>query len=827
MKNTLLLSAAALTLLMTSPVHAQTSDNDTADGVDEIVVTGTSQARTKFDTSYAVTTLDSAAIEKISPTSFADLVGQVPGIQVEASGGEVQNIFRTRGIPDEGNFISFQQDGLTLYQSGSGPFFTGDVLNRVDLFTERLEVVRGGSAPVFASNAAAIFNQITRRGGPKAEGAVKVTVGDQGLFRGEGYVSGPIAEDTYFAVGGFWRHNDGVRDPGDFPLDRGGQIRGNIRHEFDNGHELTVTGLYLNDNNQFFLPIPLADPRDPSVSLDSIIDAQTGTLTTDALRNVRFVYGDGEGGIVTQDRDIADGRAIEYSNIGVHYKGELAGWNINAKFGHGTGRLDFDAVYSIFQPLDAADLLADNLAGAQAAFGDISLNFAEVGSNGQTLFNPNAASLGLVNQIQYRTAESDFSSTTADLQFNRVFETEMGTHDFSIGGIASNYGASLLGRYQNYLTVLEDAPALLDIAAFDNSTGDVAGFVTDNGVLSFSNVLFGGDSDISLFGIWVNDSWQVTDKLRLDGGIRFEYYDIDGFGRDVVQGVDLGDPNTLADDSTRAFNGNITQRSGTVDVLPWSVGVNYDFTDNFGLYARWAQSNRLPFEVVGTIFNASSLEGTKARQQEIGLKYVSPTFTAYVTGFRSVFDPFNQRFETVNPATGEREFINFDGEAETIGVEGDVTWSPVDWFSINSTFTYGDPEYTSLVSDTGADPGEVEGNRIVRQAAFWGNITPTVNFDLSNDSNVEAYARVNWIGTRFVDLQNTTRLPAFQTLAAGVTLNKGDWGFSVVGDNLTNTVGLTEGNPLSDLIAGQGVDEAIFARPIFGRSVRFSVTKRW
>jgi iron complex outermembrane receptor protein len=42
--------------------------------------------------------------------------------------------------------------------------------------------------------------------------------------------------------------------------------------------------------------------------------------------------------------------------------------------------------------------------------------------------------------------------------------------------------------------------------------------------------------------------------------------------------------------------------------------------------------------------------------------------------------------------------------------------------------------------------------------------------------------------------------------------------------NLTNEVGVTEGNPRVDGLTGQGTSTVIFGRPIFGRTVRVVAT---
>jgi outer membrane receptor protein involved in Fe transport len=108
----------------------------------DIIVTGSTRAERRFDVSYAVNTISQVDMEKIAPVNFADLIGQLPGFQTEITGGEVQNIYRIRGLPSDGSFVSFQQDGLTLFHETDGVFFRGDAIIKPDLMTDRLEVAR-------------------------------------------------------------------------------------------------------------------------------------------------------------------------------------------------------------------------------------------------------------------------------------------------------------------------------------------------------------------------------------------------------------------------------------------------------------------------------------------------------------------------------------------------------------------------------------------------------------------------------------------------------------------------------------------------------------
>jgi iron complex outermembrane receptor protein len=86
------------------------------------------------------------------------------------------------------------------------------------------------------------------------------------------------------------------------------------------------------------------------------------------------------------------------------------------------------------------------------------------------------------------------------------------------------------------------------------------------------------------------------------------------------------------------------------------------------------------------------------------------------------------------------------------------------------------------------------------------------------------YANVSYAGRRYVDALNSTELPDYTTVDVGATAQVGDVHLQAVVSNLTNEVGVTEGNPRVDGLTGQGTSTVIFGRPIFGRTVRVVAT---
>lgn len=802
---------------------AEASDPQAAAGdvsPEEIIVTGSTRAQRRFDVSYAINTISQADVEKIAPVNFADLIGQLPGFQTEITGGEVQNIYRIRGLPNDGGFVSFQQDGLPLFHENDGVFFRGDAILKQDLMTDHAEVVRGGPAPVYASYSGAIINAITVTGEETPRGKAQLTLGDTGLYRLDAYQSGPIAQDTYYAVGGFLRYHDGYRDNG-FPNDKGGQIRANLKHDLDNG-SIKLNLNYVNDHNVFYLPIPIADPRDPSVSLDPYIDYFTGTMNSPALRNVNLKYRDGAGVLQSRTSDLSDGRHMQMVNFGAQYDADFDGWLVSAKVGYTQGKLDFTAFYSTTNPADADSFANGYLARATAAFGAVN-RFGYVLAGTNTVYDPDAAS-GLVMQGQYRDIHSKFYSGQGNFTVAKKFETGIGSHDIKLGLYASLYGEDSRTLYQNYLIEVAGQPRTLDLVAY-SASGAELGRVTDNGVLNYAATLNQGDSDAKMFAIYANDTWEIVSGLRIDAGIRHERYSYEGWAA-LTEQADLGDRTTLADDATRAFTGAIINQKGKPNVTNWTVGANYDFSDHVGVYGRASHLETPPS--VQTVMSINpTIITTVADQFEAGLKLAAGPSYLYVTGFYTNFDPLNASFLAYDPTTGRNDVnVPFIGEAQVKGVEFDGAWSVTPWFTLNGALTVSDPKYKNFESATGADPEQAEGNQIVRQPKIYGNIRPSFDFT-SGETDISVYGRYTYMGKRYVDLYNNTALPSYGTIGAGVTLRRASWQVQVVGDNLFNAHGLTEGNTRTDSLSGQGSSEAIYGRPIFGRNFRLVVSKSW
>jgi outer membrane receptor protein involved in Fe transport len=287
--------AAALAVASIGTTHAQSLN------LDEVVVTASPAGRSKMKSSDSVTSVGEEAINRSGATNAAEILRTVPGIRAESSGGEGNANVTVRGAPVSaggGRYVQFQEDGLPVLLFGDIAFGTADQFLRTDYMTDRVEVVRGGSASTLATNApGAIINFIGKHGRDLGN-SVGMTMGlDSRLTRLDYNLGGNLGQDTYFNLGGFVRQGEGGSIKSGFNSQDGGQFRASITKELDKGSYVRVNMKNLDDKTPSLMPVPTRlvngqiqtiagiDPRNaffinPNLTRDVVIDSAGNRLNT-------------------------------------------------------------------------------------------------------------------------------------------------------------------------------------------------------------------------------------------------------------------------------------------------------------------------------------------------------------------------------------------------------------------------------------------------------------------------------------------------------------------------------------------------------------------
>jgi hypothetical protein len=121
--------------------------------------------------------------------------------------------------------------------------------------------------------------------------------------------------------------------------------------------------------------------------------------------------------------------------------------------------------------------------------------------------------------------------------------------------------------------------------------------------------------------------------------------------------------------------------------------------------------------------------------------------------------------------------------------------------------------------------GAINGNQLARLPKYQYRVTPgdTQVFSWGTLTEQVTY---EYIGKRFQDESNLTPLPAYWDLAAGIDARVGEsWEVRLLGSNLTNEIGLTEGNAR---FGGNTVQNNVgMGRSILGREVNLTAKYFW
>ncbi|MDH7445374.1 TonB-dependent receptor [Aquimarina sp. 2201CG14-23] len=766
--------------------------------LDEIVVTGSSNPKSKLESSVAITTIGYRDIEKIAPQTSADLLQSIPGFVVESSGGEVGNNLFARGIPAAGayEFVQIQEDGLPVFEDGALQFGNVDNWYRIDENIKRMEAVRGGSASVFATNApGGIINFISKTGQNELRGRAKMTVGDYGLFRTDLNIGGSIVEDKlFFNIGGFYRVDDGIRDPG-FEANKGGQMKLNLTYKFEKGYA-RIHYKKLNDRNIFLLPIPLRGDSDGNPEEFTGFDANYGTLTSRNFSRLRVPQVGG--GFF--ERDLEDGVNPNVDAIGGEFKYRITEFlTLKNSFRNTDIDLNYNAIFSTGGPNTQADFATqttqfplDDAANAEYTYVD----------NGE-LLNPNS----LVMRADHWAIDKDMSNFANNLTFAFDFEKI----NITLGYYYSNWKSNQYWNWSNYLVDVSDNPRLVNL--IDTNTGISR---TYNGIERITWLERDAQTKGKLNALYLDAEVDLTEKLTANFGLRHDNDKYAGY-RDNARffSTDLGllDNNT-ADDAITVVDGNpYTYWNYDVKELSYTTALNYKFNDRMAMYARYSHGFRTPIEesYYNNAADLSGLEITEIDQTELGFKYSNSNIGVYANLFYMSMD--NIAFADIL-ADGSSE--NRFADINNLGLEIEAN-ARFGIFSLAATTTIQNPKYNNYTgSNADGTSFDFDGNTARRIPKFYFTLRPQIEIV----KNLELYTQWSYFGKKFQNESNTVELPAFNVFNAGLSYKYDNLRFALDGTNLFNEIGLTEGNPRGTTSAN---DDVFLARPILGRAFRLSV----
>ena len=812
-------------------------------GLQEIVVTATAQGVKKLDASYNIVSANLQDIAMTNPQAASDIYKLSPGVWPENSGGQTGVNIDVAGFPNGGGdspYFTTMIQGSPVYGSPFLSFMDNSSFIRMDDTVERVEIVQGGTSAIFGpGQEGATANFILRTGKDKSEGSIGVTYGFEGLYRTDLFQGGKIADGWYGSVGGFYRTSNGVRDP-QYPSDIGGQLTATLKHDLNNG-SVMFWARTMHDHNQWVADFPYT-VQNGNVSTYPGFNQLHSTWNSYQLQNFLIPNpGCGQTPHCFQNDNISDGRGGDLSFVGSELKMSLGnGWSISNNFLFDGGYVNTHAMINNGNPSTLTDFIAG--LGAVAAGNPNGLTAADVQAMypSGTPVDPNQS----VEALQTWTVLKKLTSITDEF---RAIKELFDGNNLTAGVYVNHYTMNdqwSLGANALVSNVPNAAPIILtaNVGGVAYQVSSPQGIYNANGGYQILQ-----DGNATQVAAYLSDSWKI-DRWLLDASVRLAHISLSQETSNLAHtNLNGGAPGTgtiLWDNDVAMPDGTYSHGSANNTMPTFSGGANYEFNDNMSAYGRI--NNGHSFDVFDDV-RCQNYEGgnscpshvpqSSIQNYELGFKIQNKWMYIDVSGYDKEFSglaytPSDINGVPIGPATtygstalGVRvngsvnPFANSDNQylsSFRIGINAIAEHAYYKDFK--GCFTYTDINNNVIC-------GTINGQQLARlpksrvyltpqdtQVFSWGTLTELVSYE--------------HIGQHYQDNTGLLPLHSYYDMGFGIDANIGEsWELRLLGSNITNQIGLTEGNAR---FGGNTVQNNVgMGRSIQGREVNMTVKYRW
>lgn len=349
----------------------------------------------------------------------------------------------------------------------------------------------------------------------------------------------------------------------------------------------------------------------------------------------------------------------------------------------------------------------------------------EFGANKLSYASPNSDGVTLARSSNYGPQ----STASYDLQNELYgkFETWGIKHDF-LSGIelfSGSYGAS---RYTSSNYVNTNFNPFNPI--YGNDSRNITG-------------IFHSDEGIYNVGIYVQDLMDITDKLKLSFGGRYDFFWTRNAFNSIASPLDY----------LHTYDNEFSPR----------VGLLYQVADSTSLYANWGNS----FYPNGYSRNKNgeSFKPAESEQFEVGMKnqFFNGRLTSTMAGYVITKKNNLTRDLSVIDETGSFPFQIALGEQQSRGFEWDLAGEPLPGWQMIATYAYTNTEVTK---DNNPD---LVGKRLysvpLNSVSFWSSYEIQSGLFKGLKGGVGVY----YNSQRYADLNNTVKLGDYVRLDAMVS----------------------------------------------------------
>lgn len=730
----------------------------------EVVVTG-GNALKKVESSVAITSINAKDIATRQPQNTADMFRAIPGLWVENYGGNGPGNVFVRGFPQTGGyaFVGMMEDGLPVMPTNTNRNTSPDVYTKVDYTLQNIEAVRGGTASILMPNSAGmVMNMLSKTGGEKTTGMFGYQRGlNQNLNRFDGNVGGSVSKNIRYNIGGFYRTDEGIISPG-FVGNRGGQVKANITYNFQNnkGFVRLYTKL-LNDHNYW--------SRQSFYKYDGSGTAQglpQYDLFTQSLvpQETMFSYETING--LKFEGDYKDGMHTNLKNISLQFHYETNGWQINNSVR--------------IQGVD---------------YKNVAAGFNSVAQYGATrkYYYLDGTPLTVNPTDYYANLQYNIASGT-DKQFVDYLDIrkQVGKNNFALGVAYHNTAIDYIQASASGISEFKANPRRLLV---NKTSGNDLTPVFNTTKTSFnSNV---GTTQTT--SIYLRDEIALTEKTRLDVGIRMDKDNISGKNPNMVGTATNANPagkGFYIDGYTNFPTENHTYYS-------YSAGINQKLTDYFALFGRGTKSYNAVsiYDITLQGYNPNLIKTRNIALGELGARYGKNNFALFTSLVYATVENVSLVFFVPTNSGSTVRYPAF-GSTRSLSAEIEATYQPIKTLGFRLTSTLNNAQYTDFKFTAGQDVRD----DIKGKSYDWSGkdleALPKLNMELATNFNyksINASLFINHVGERFTAASNTVTMAAYNTLnmALGYKFTK-NLKVTLNGYNMTNTRGLVAGDVRGD-----------------------------
>jgi len=605
-------------------------------------------------------------------------------------------------------------------------------------------------------------------------------------------------------VGGFYRASRGARYPG-YDLNKGGQIRANVLWEYGKG-KLQIDGKYLNDHNGWFEFLPATNFNSPTIATGfSNTDSVLPPSNPHSYINPDGSKGSWNGSNLVHSRTYSVGATWDHDvteNIHVQNRARLtrneADWNSGAVI-FAVPLDDFaiallNGTFGIPGVTTYRNHATGQIVGQVQSFSGFDHSVIPGSIN---LPNQNVLTNGVLTQVAL-----DQSFRTTEFQDQFTVNATFGRNQLSAGAYFAHSNQIQTGGSGGIgISGLTGRPQVFDVTHTTPDgtvlrVTDPAGFASEGGGIFDGSGNHGTQRQISFFA---GDSFNVTDQLTVEGGLRYENikYDITTkvLGPSISQTGD-GNPLTLWDNRINTYLTSFNNVQ-SFNLFNFTGAVNYKVNDHFQTYVRYTRGHKAQdFGLIQSETTHTSVTPQTIQQIEMGLKY-------HAGPVRLALFPFYSKLSNVSD---QQVFIDANahsynppavfGTVKTYGVEFSGDADLGEKLNVRTAITIQSPKSSGFGF-------YIQGPKKDRTDDFLGPPTPSGDADNNPKlilrstvtyrpvKEAQIFFTHNYLGSRAANRNNAWYMPGFHTVDFGASYEfAGKLKFQFNVNNLFNQLGV-------------------------------------